>query len=73
MLAAKFEVILPHLDERQSRLLLGAEARALGRGGIRAVARAAGVRGPRCSPLRSARCSRPRGYGASRPCCGPRG
>src|SRR5215467_12179738 len=44
LLAAKFEVILPHLDERQRRLLLGAEARALGHGGIRLVARAAGVR-----------------------------
>jgi hypothetical protein len=43
-LAAKFESILPHLDERQRRLLLGAEARALGHGGIRLVARAAGVR-----------------------------
>ena len=43
MLAAKFEVLFPHLDERQRRLLLGAEARALGHGGIRAVARAAGV------------------------------
>jgi hypothetical protein len=44
MLAAKFEAILPHLDERQRRLLLGCEARALGHGGIRLVARAAGVR-----------------------------
>src|SRR6201987_6404865 len=44
MLAPKFGVILPHLDERQRRLLLGAEARALGHGGIRLVARAAGVR-----------------------------
>src|ERR1700757_5295431 len=44
MLAAKFETILPHLDERQRRLLLGAEARVLGHGGIRLVARAAGVR-----------------------------
>src|SRR6516162_3704379 len=44
MLAAKFGAIFPHLDERQRRLLLGAEARALGHGGIRAVARAAGVR-----------------------------
>ncbi|AQZ62732.1 transposase [[Actinomadura] parvosata subsp. kistnae] len=44
MLAAKLEVILPHLDERQRRLLLGAEARALGHGGIRAVAQAASVR-----------------------------
>src|SRR5690242_21399821 len=44
VLAAKFAVIFPHLDERQRRLLLGAEARALGHGGIRVVARAAGVR-----------------------------
>jgi hypothetical protein len=43
MLAAKFGVILPHLDERQRRLLLGAEARALGHGGIRLVAAAAGA------------------------------
>jgi Rhodopirellula transposase DDE domain len=44
VLAAKFAVIFPHLDERQRRLLMGAEARALGHGGIRMVARAAGVR-----------------------------
>src|SRR6266481_8549099 len=44
MLAAKFGVIFPHLDERQRRLLMGAEARALGHGGIRLVARAAGAR-----------------------------
>jgi hypothetical protein len=44
MLAAKFGSIFPHLDERQRRLLMGAEARALGHGGIRLVARAAGVR-----------------------------
>jgi hypothetical protein len=44
VLAAKFGVIFPHLDERQRRLVLGAEARALGHGGIRRVARAAGVR-----------------------------
>jgi transposase len=44
MLAAKFGVIFPHLDERQRRLLVGAEARALGHGGIRLVARAAGIR-----------------------------
>jgi hypothetical protein len=43
-LAAKFEAIFPHLDERQRRLLMGAEARALGHGGIRVVALAAGVR-----------------------------
>jgi transposase len=44
VLAAKFAVIFPHLDERQRRLLMGAEARSLGHGGIRLVARAAGVR-----------------------------
>jgi transposase len=44
MLATKFQVIFPHLDERQRRLLMGAEARVLGHGGIRAVAQAAGVR-----------------------------
>ena len=43
VLAAKFAVLLPQLDERQRRLLLGVEARALGRGG---VAAAAGVSRP---------------------------
>lgn len=42
-LAAKLAALLPHLDERQRRLVLGAEARALGHGGIAAVARAAGI------------------------------
>jgi Rhodopirellula transposase DDE domain len=42
-LALRFEVLLPHLNERQRRLLLGAEARLLGRGGVRAVAQVAGV------------------------------
>jgi hypothetical protein len=46
VLAAKFAVLLPQLDERQRRLLLGAEARALGRGGIARVAAAAGVSRP---------------------------
>jgi transposase len=44
MLAAKYGALLPHLDERQRRLYLGSEARALGHGGIRLVAGAAGVR-----------------------------
>jgi hypothetical protein len=43
-LAVKFEAFFPHLDERQRRLLMGAEARAIGHGGIRLVARAAGIR-----------------------------
>lgn len=43
VLGAKFATILPHLDERQRRLLLAAEARSLGFGGVSLVARAAGV------------------------------
>jgi hypothetical protein len=42
-LASKLALILPQLNERQRRLVLGAEARALGRGGITLVARAAQV------------------------------
>jgi len=42
-LAGKFAELLPLLDERARRLALGAEARMLGYGGIRLVARAAGV------------------------------
>jgi len=43
-LTAKFQALFPHLDERQRRLAAGAEARVLGHGGIRVVARAAGMR-----------------------------
>ncbi|WP_441955180.1 ISAzo13 family transposase [Nocardia sp. 2TAF39] len=42
-LAERWAVLSPHLNERQRRLMLGGEARALGHGGVRAVARAAGV------------------------------
>src|SRR5215211_2880396 len=42
-LAAMFAVLSPHLDERQRRLLAGAQARALGRGGIAMVARPSGM------------------------------
>jgi transposase len=42
-LAARFEVLLPHLNERQQRLALAVEARLLGHGGVRAVAQVAGV------------------------------
>ena len=42
-LAARLADIRPHLDERQWRLLLGAEARAIGRGGVKLVAKAAGA------------------------------
>jgi len=46
VLAGKFATVLPRLNERERRLVLGAEARALGRGGVSAVARAAGVSRP---------------------------
>jgi DDE family transposase len=42
-LALRFEVLSPHLNERQRRLLLAAEARLLGHGAVRAVAQVAGV------------------------------
>ena len=42
-LATKLAMVLPHLNERQRRLVLAAEARALGRGGITRVAQAAQV------------------------------
>jgi hypothetical protein len=42
-LAAMFAMVSPHLDERQRRLLAGAQARVLGRGGVAAVARASGM------------------------------
>lgn len=43
MLKSKFEAVLPHLDERATRLVLAGEARALGHGGVAAVARASGA------------------------------
>lgn len=44
VLAKKLATILPHLNEKQRRLMLAAEARALvGRGGITRVARASGM------------------------------
>jgi transposase len=42
-LARRYAALRPHLDERQRRLLLGAEAAELGRGGVKAVAEATGV------------------------------
>src|SRR5439155_5488329 len=42
-LVRKLATSLPQLNERQRRLVLGAEARALGRGGISRVAQAARV------------------------------
>jgi transposase len=42
-LSVRFGLLLPHLNERQRRLLLATEARLLGHGGVRAVARVARV------------------------------
>jgi transposase len=42
-LALKFALVFPHLDERQRRIMAAVEARALGRGGVTAVARATGM------------------------------
>jgi hypothetical protein len=42
-IALRFQVLFPHLNERQRRLLTAAEARLVGHGGVRAVAQAAGV------------------------------
>jgi DDE family transposase len=41
--ARRYAVLRPHLDERQRRLVLAAEAAELGRGGITVVAAASGV------------------------------
>jgi len=46
VLAQKFADLWPHLNERQRRLVVGAEAKALGRGGVSAAARAAGLSRP---------------------------
>jgi transposase len=48
-LRAKFEAVLPHLDERQQRLVMAGEARSLGHGGIAAVASATGASRSRIS------------------------
>jgi hypothetical protein len=45
-LERKLSLVLPHLNERQRRVFLAAEAQALGRGGISLVARAAKVSRP---------------------------
>ena len=46
---AKFEAVLPHLDERGQRLVMAADARSLGHGGIAAVAAATGASRSRIS------------------------
>jgi hypothetical protein len=47
-LAAKFSSLLPHLDDRNRRLVLGAEARVLDHCGIKLVAQAAGCSRSQC-------------------------
>ncbi len=46
---AKFDAVLPHLDERQQRLVMAGEARSLGHGGIATVASATGASRSRIS------------------------
>jgi len=41
-----FEVIAPHLDERRRRLVMAAQARLFGRGGVSLIAKLAGVSRP---------------------------
>ena len=45
-LRRKFDALLPALDERSRRLVVAAEARVLGRGGVSLVARASGMSRP---------------------------
>jgi hypothetical protein len=45
-LAEKFALVLPHLNERQRRLVVAAEARAVGRGGVSVASRASGLSRP---------------------------
>jgi Rhodopirellula transposase DDE domain len=68
--ATRFADISPHLNERQRRLWVGSEARALGRGGVSLVARATGISRPTvhkaleeldAPPLASGRVRRPGG------------
>ena len=42
-IAEKFSIMLPHLNEKQRRLFLAAEAKALGWGGVSKVAKASGI------------------------------
>lgn len=46
MLAELYELVAPHLTEKQRRLLAGAGARALGRGGGARMARISGLSRP---------------------------
>jgi DNA-binding MurR/RpiR family transcriptional regulator len=67
VLDAKFTAVLPHLDERQRRLYLAAEAEALGHGGIAAVARLAEVSESTIARGRDELAARGRSTGAGAP------
>ncbi len=46
---AKYQAVLPHLDERQQRLVMAGDARSLGHGGIAAASSASGASRSRIS------------------------
>jgi len=76
VLAEVFAALRPHLNERQRRLVLGAAARALGRGGIRSVASVTGAaestvsRGVRALESGAEPSARVRGVGRAASGCG---
>ena len=45
-LTAKYEILFPHLDERQRRLVAAVDAEQLGRGGVSTGAAASGLSRP---------------------------
>ena len=65
-LAQKFTDLWPHLNERQRRLVVGAEAKALGRGGVTAAARAAGISRPTVQRAMAELAEPPEGMGPAR-------
>jgi hypothetical protein len=46
LLAEKYKILLPLLNEKQKRLMLAAEAKAIGRGGILLLSKASGISRP---------------------------
>jgi len=46
VLESKYTILFPHLDERQRRLVVAADAQGLGRGGVSVAARASGLSRP---------------------------
>src|SRR6266516_4754781 len=66
-LAEKFARLLPHLNERQRRLTVAAEAAALGRGGVSVAARASGLSRPTAMGDRGLRRSQCEGHAGPGP------